>query len=270
MTIAMLYPDTKNPNWIVSSGVQYNVGDLCYDSGSGGIALPGGSQASQGSEQADQILFAASFAGVCISGCSSTESTSNTAFKIVLDMGGEVWACKCPSQTWNHGDLVGIYSTGSASPDPQQVDACGQNVNRAIGKVFGYYVAATTTVMVIFFPKKYNALVSPTGDAPLALTTITTAAFAIPPHTQATYVITRAAADLMTLAAPTTVVDDGLVITLTSDSAYAHTITATSLLNTGAAGVTTATFAAYAGAGLTLMAYGGKWNVLYSTGITFS
>jgi hypothetical protein len=34
--------------------------------------------------------------------------------------------------------------------------------------------------------------------------------------------------------------------------------------------VNLATFAAFAGAGLTLMAYNGTWNVIASVGITFS
>jgi hypothetical protein len=264
------YSDAQTPRWLVSSNVAYNVGDLLYDSGSGGIALPAGSQASQGSEQADQVLFASKFCGVCVSGCSAAEALYNTAFPIVVDMSGKVWSVTCPSQTWNHGDLVGIYSNGTTSPDPQKVDACGQNGIRAIGKVFGYYPTAVTQVQVVFFPKGYNALTSPAGLFTLVLTPITAAAFAIPPHTAANYIITRAAADLMTLAAPTATVDDGLVIVITSGTAFAHTITTVGLLNTGSANVNTATFAANAGAGLTLMAWQGKWNILYSTGVTFS
>ena len=73
-----------------------------------------------------------------------------------------------------------------------------------------------------------------------------------------------------TLAAPTATTDDGIVITVTSNTANAHTIQATGLLQTGTASVNLATFAAQPGAGLTLMAYQGKWNVLSSVGITFS
>ena len=94
---------------------------------------------------------------------------------------------------------------------------------------------------------------------------------AIDPHTAATYVITKAGVLADTLAAPTAGVDDGLEIVVTSNTANAHTITATGLLNTGAAaGANLATFAAFPGAGLTLMAYQGKWNVLSANGITFS
>lgn len=96
------------------------------------------------------------------------------------------------------------------------------------------------------------------------------AADAINPHVPANYVVTKAGVDAMTLAAPTAGVDDGLEITITSGTANAHTLTATGLLNTGSASVNVATFAAFAGAGLTLMAYNGKWNVIAAVGITFS
>jgi hypothetical protein len=74
----------------------------------------------------------------------------------------------------------------------------------------------------------------------------------------------------MTLAAPTATTDDGKIILITSNTANAHTLTATGLLQTGSASVNLATFAAQKGAGLTLIAYQGKWNVLGSVGITFS
>jgi hypothetical protein len=92
---------------------------------------------------------------------------------------------------------------------------------------------------------------------------------AINPHQSATYVVTKASAAALTLAAPTATTDDGVTITVTSNTAAAHVITATGLLQTGSASVNTATFAAQKGASITLMAYQGKWNVLNSTAITF-
>jgi hypothetical protein len=52
---------------------------------------------------------------------------------------------------------------------------------------------------------------------------VITADGAIAPHTPATYMITKAGVAAMTLAAPTTVVDDGLIITVVSSTANAHT-----------------------------------------------
>lgn len=96
-----------------------------------------------------------------------------------------------------------------------------------------------------------------------------TADGAVSPSTAATYLITKAGVLAATLAAPA-VADNGKVIRITSNTANAHTLTATGLLQTGSASVNVATFAAQPGAGLTLMAVGGKWNVLAAVGITFS
>ncbi len=143
----------------------------------------------------------------------------------------------------------------------------------------GYVAASTNKVFVGYVDQVLSStsvLVNPTrrlGEPPpgyLGLTALSSSADAVPPHTPATYVITKAGVDAMTLAAPTATTDDGLVITITSDTANAHTLTATGLLNTGAAAVNVATFAAHAGAGLSLMAYQGAWNVMSQIGITFS
>lgn len=84
------------------------------------------------------------------------------------------------------------------------------------------------------------------------------------------YVITKAGVLADTLAAPTAGIQDGMVIRISSTTANAHTLTATGLFQCGTASVNLATFAASAGAGLTLMAFNGKWVVMYSVGITFS
>jgi len=99
---------------------------------------------------------------------------------------------------------------------------------------------------------------------------ILSASGAIAPHEAANYIITKAGIAALTLAAPTAGIDDGLVIAISSSTLYAHTLTATNLLSTGVAGVSVATFAAYAGAGLTLKAYNGLWQVMSSVGITFT
>lgn len=102
------------------------------------------------------------------------------------------------------------------------------------------------------------------------LVTLTGSTDTIPPHATASYVVNKAGVDAMTLAAPTATTDDGKVILVTSNTANAHTITATGLLQTGTASVNVATFAAQKGAGVQLIAYQGKWNVVSSVGITFS
>ena len=93
---------------------------------------------------------------------------------------------------------------------------------------------------------------------------------AINPSLPAFYVITKAGVLAMTLAAPVVGADEGKIIGISSNTANAHTVTATGLFNTGSASVNLATFAAFAGAGFQVMAVQGKWNVLSSVGITFS
>lgn len=90
-------------------------------------------------------------------------------------------------------------------------------------------------------------------------------------------VITKGSVAALTLAAPTAGSvasggQDNTKITITSNTAFAHTITATGLIQDGVTGgaKTTATFAAFAGATIELVAYSGKWNVIALNAVTIS
>lgn len=109
----------------------------------------------------------------------------------------------------------------------------------------------------------------PMGSSQAAITAIT-ASGAIAPGTPATYVITKAGVAAMTIAAPTATTHDGVLITVTSFTANAHTVTATGLLYTGGAATDVATFNAQKGASLKLMAYQAKLIVLDANGVSFS
>lgn len=86
--------------------------------------------------------------------------------------------------------------------------------------------------------------------------------------TGGTFVITKTGSlAALTLAAPAV---NGVMLTVTSATAFAHTITATALLKTGSAAVNVATFAAFAGASVTLMSNGGFWNVISQNAVAFS
>lgn len=81
----------------------------------------------------------------------------------------------------------------------------------------------------------------------------------------------------MTLAAPVVGApsaggQDGTRIRITTTTAFAHTVTATTLINDGVTGVphTTITFAAFAGASIELEAYNGLWNVISKNVATVS
>ena len=88
-------------------------------------------------------------------------------------------------------------------------------------------------------------------------------------ESQTDFAIAKAGVYLGTLAAPKKA-ENGKRLTFTSTTAFAHVITATGLFKTGAATVNTATFAAFAGAGFTVVAEDGLWNVVASVGITFA
>jgi len=79
-------------------------------------------------------------------------------------------------------------------------------------------------------------------------------------------VITATSAINLTVAAPTTS-QNGTIITVMSATNYAHTVTFTggTFFNGTSSAKTTATFAAYKGATLRFVAYGGGW---YQSGLT--
>ncbi len=86
------------------------------------------------------------------------------------------------------------------------------------------------------------------------------------------FAITKATAiSTSTLAAPSKA-QDGLTLVFTSLTAAAHVITATTLLADAVSGSphTTATFAAFIGASITLQAQNGLWNVISTTGVTIT
>ncbi len=88
-------------------------------------------------------------------------------------------------------------------------------------------------------------------------------------HISATYILTKGSAAAITLGAPTTGIDDGVEITFISGSDYAHVITGTDLVMCGATANDTITFAAKAGASVTLVAYAAKWYTKAQIQATF-
>jgi hypothetical protein len=85
------------------------------------------------------------------------------------------------------------------------------------------------------------------------------------------HVITKAGVCAITLAAPSTD-QNGMTVNIVSTTAYAHTVTATGLLRNGGASspYDLATFSAYIGAGISLIAHGGYWYIHAARNITFS
>lgn len=90
------------------------------------------------------------------------------------------------------------------------------------------------------------------------------------PSSNAVYNINKASALAGTLGAPS-LADNGLALVITSQTAFAHVVTATALLRDGTAATkTTLTFTAQAGATVTLIAENGLWNVSALQSVTVS
>jgi hypothetical protein len=101
-----------------------------------------------------------------------------------------------------------------------------------------------------------------------AITVLSGTSDVINPHASGNYIIAAnagASLDAITLGLPTAGVDDGVSINIYSDTAFAHTVTLpTTAFAAGlAAGLkTVATFTAGRGAGISLRAYNGVWQVV--------
>lgn len=256
-------PGLLNAEFTHKASEETDIMDLLWYDVANHCVRSAGQFADAGTAAPTQENFAALFAGVSNSFQRSTDATARNA-RIVID---EIFEFPCASSTFSVGDYVTpTYTTGVLSN--QQLTRTTDKT-LAIGRVVKEYQSATTVVKVRLTSSLLagKLVIQPEPATPIILVA---ADGAIPPHDGHTYVVTKGSAAALTLAAPTAGTDDGLIIKITSATAFAHVLTATSLLNTGAAGVSVATFAAHAGAGLILMAYNGLWNVMSSVGITYT
>jgi hypothetical protein len=160
--------------------------------------------------------------------------------------------------------VVTLRGAGASGNDPL-VKGAGAD----IGLDIQIPVAQTANALQITKPDgTVIYAIGPNGVPKVPVAITASGAIAVRPG--ADYVITDAGIAALTLAAPTAGTDDGIAISITSSTAFAHTLTATGLLQTGSASVNVATFAAFAGASVSLKAYQGKWLVTAQVAITFS
>jgi hypothetical protein len=142
MTDTMRYRhgDTRPITLAVESASVIEIGDLVYLNTDD--ALPASSQADQGSETANQRLFAANFLGVA-----EQRSRSGDDAPIRIATSG-VFEFQCDSATFEVGDLVGVdeAASGTALEDQKVVAVASEDL--AIGKVAQTVSAAATTVKV--------------------------------------------------------------------------------------------------------------------------
>lgn len=163
------------------------------------------------------------------------------------------------------GLQITVVNTGA---NPLQVFGAGTDTINNVATATGVSQAVNARVT-------YTCVVAGNWITGVAGTTNTnlvalSANGAINPHQSASYVITKGSLAALTLAAPTVTVDDGVTILVTSNTAFAHTITATGLFQDGGTTTDVATCAVHPGASLLLIAVQGKWNTLYLNAITMS
>ncbi len=169
----------------------------------------------------------------------------------------------------DRADVLAFELTGSGAPSN---GASGTGAGTVAGLGAVYLDSATGNRYT-----NYGTLASPIwvknsdSTAPVPITA--NGAIAVRPG--GTYAITKASVATMTLAAPTAGApsaggDDGLIIEVYSSTAFAHTITANGLLQTGSDAQNSVTFNPFAGASVGFMAYGGKWIIIDPIGVTFA
>ncbi len=134
------YGDTNPVVAAVDSATEIEIGDLVLlDTDD---AKPASWQADQGSESANQVLFAQKFLGVAMQ-----RSRPGDTDPIRVATTG-VFEFDCPSDTFELGDLVGgDENAGGTALLDQQVSKVTQTQN-AIGRVARRSPTATTTVLV--------------------------------------------------------------------------------------------------------------------------
>jgi hypothetical protein len=116
------------------------------------------------------------------------------------------------------------------------------------------------------FPVGQMAQVQPEGQT--IVTASVDGALSIP-NQNTLVLVQKAGVCAMTLAAPTTA-QDGLVLTILSATANAHTVTYTAGFYGDTTSSDVATFAAKVGASMTIQAQGGKWGVVSLANVTLA
>ncbi len=166
------------------------------------------------------------------------------------------------------GTVVVIQNSGA---NAVQVFGAGTDTINGIATATGVSQGINTQAVYISYVAG-NWLVPVTSLWSSTPQAVGTASFTAPANVPHTYVLNRAGVVAVTLGAPTAGAGfDGNEIQFSSDSAFAHTITFTgSILDSGGASTTTATFNAFKGASLLVMAFNARWKVLAANGVSFS
>lgn len=171
-------PDDLTQQWNWQAGDVIQIGDAMIDAfaagiGANGVARPASYLGSLGTETLDQANAAAAFIGFSQQAITAQESVSGVyPYPITVRTQG-VALVACPSQTFIHGQLMGIYSNGTAI-NPQMIDACGNVPGLALGGArvilpgIGIgavnWLLATTQVVVVYSAVQAEAAVTYGAD----------------------------------------------------------------------------------------------------------
>lgn len=134
------YGDTNPVVAAVDSATVIEIGDLIYQDTDD--AKPASSQADQGSEAANQELFADNFLGVAM----QRSRAGDTAPIRVATTG--VFEFECPSGTFELGDLIGADENTSGDALLNQQVASVSASKDAVGRVAKRLSSAATAVLV--------------------------------------------------------------------------------------------------------------------------
>ncbi|MBI1899752.1 MAG: hypothetical protein HYS13_01400 [Planctomycetia bacterium] len=139
-TFRLRHEDVSKFQGAVDSATVIEIGDLVYHDADD--VKPAGSQADQLSEEANQALFAAKFAGVAMQ---ASPSGKTDPIRVAAD---GIFEFDCPSGTFEVGDLVGASeNAGGTALLDQQVEPVTRPEN-AIGYVVQREPTAVTKVKV--------------------------------------------------------------------------------------------------------------------------
>jgi hypothetical protein len=151
------FGDTDPKTCAVDSGTVIEIGDLVYLDVDD--VKPATSQSDQGTEAANQELFADNFMGVAM----QRSRSGDTAAIRVATKG--TFEFVCPSGTWELGDLVGVDEAASGTALLDQQVASVANGFRAIGRVARRQASAVTTVLVdILSTKMHGGVMGTSGS----------------------------------------------------------------------------------------------------------
>ena len=134
------YGDTNPVIAAVDSATAIEIGDLVYLDADD--AKPASAQADQGTEAANQVLFADNFLGVAMQ-----RSRAGDTDPIRVATTG-VFELACPASTFELGDLVGSDQASSGTALANQQIAAVADAQHAIARVARRAPVATTNVLV--------------------------------------------------------------------------------------------------------------------------